>query len=252
MKYNKYTIINKINMLWEGKIIVAEDLESYEYKGVHSHILVRCLKCGNEYSKRINDLLHGYGCNKCANLKRRTNEEYKEIVYTSTNGEYTLLSNHDRTRDIATFRHNCENSHEFDMKIHNFITLHQRCPYCKKESLGNRYSNGILKIQKFLNENSINFKEEFKFKDCRNSFTGQLLPFDIYIESLNVIIEFDGIQHYKSVKYFGGEKRFKQTKINDKIKNDFCKENNIHLIRIPYTEESNIEKILEEEFNQLV
>jgi L-aspartate-alpha-decarboxylase len=38
----------------------------------------------------------------------------------------------------------------------------------------------------------------------------------------------------------------KKTILNDKIKTNFCKENNINLLRIPYTEFKNIEKILEE------
>ena len=41
--------------------------------------------------------------------------------------------------------------------------------------------------------------------------------------------------------------RFVEGKIRDTIKTIYCKENNIKLIRIPYTEYDNIEKILEKE-----
>lgn len=59
---------------------------------------------------------------------------------------------------------------------------------------------------------------------------------------LNICIEFDGEQHYIPKDYFGGEKRLLETQINDKIKNEYCKENNIRLIRIKYDQK--IENIL--------
>jgi len=56
-------------------------------------------------------------------------------------------------------------------------------------------------------------------------------------------IEYDGMQHFKVVDFFGGEEKFKYTKQNDKIKNDSCKENNIKMLRIAYTQFKNIETI---------
>ena len=64
-------------------------------------------------------------------------------------------------------------------------------------------------------------------------------------------IEYDGMQHYKPV-CFGGCSyddallAFEQTKANDEIKNHFCNSNNINLLRIPYYEFNNIEKILKD------
>ena len=57
-------------------------------------------------------------------------------------------------------------------------------------------------------------------------------------------IEFDGEQHFRSVEFFGGKKAFKLTQKKDKIKNEYCKNNNIHLLRIKYNE--NIEEKLKE------
>ena len=53
--------------------------------------------------------------------------------------------------------------------------------------------------------------------------------------NLNICIEFDGEQHFRS-HYIWGEESFKLTQIRDKIKNEYCKENNIKLIRIKYNE----------------
>jgi hypothetical protein len=60
----------------------------------------------------------------------------------------------------------------------------------------------------------------------------------------NICIEYDGIQHFESVDYFGGELGFINTQMRDNIKNEYCKNNNIKLIRIPYWDYENIDQIL--------
>ena len=61
---------------------------------------------------------------------------------------------------------------------------------------------------------------------------------------MNSCIEFDGIQHFKPIKQFGGIEAFEATKINDKIKSDYCEENFINLVRIKYDEIDDIWNIL--------
>lgn len=86
-------------------------------------------------------------------------------------------------------------------------------------------------------------KEKKRFDGCKNQ---KKLPFDFYLNDFNIIIEYDGIQHFKPSF---NEKEFKNIKVNDEIKNKFCKDNNIKLIRIPYWEFENIENILESVIN---
>lgn len=62
------------------------------------------------------------------------------------------------------------------------------------------------------------------------------LPFDFYLPDYNLCIEFNGIQHYRAVEYFGGVKKFKAQQKNDKIKKKYCDDNNISLIIIRYNE----------------
>ena len=68
------------------------------------------------------------------------------------------------------------------------------------------------------------------------------MPFDFYLSDLNICIEYDGIQHFKPIDYFGGDTAFILLQTNDQIKNEYCIENNIKLIRIRYDE--NIEEKL--------
>lgn len=101
-------------------------------------------------------------------------------------------------------------------------------------SCGCLLSKGQILIAELLKENNISYVEEKWFNSLKST-AGGALRFDFYLPEENVCIEFDGEQHYKMVNYFGGEKEFLKRQENDKIKNEWCKENHIPLIRIPYT-----------------
>ena len=79
------------------------------------------------------------------------------------------------------------------------------------------------------------------FNDC---IVKRKLKFDFYLPKKNLIIEFDGEQHFKPMDYFGGEKLFKMQQKYDIIKNDYAKTNKIQLIRIPYNRLNDIQNIL--------
>jgi len=120
------------------------------------------------------------------------------------------------------------------------------CPECAKTSTAE------ILIRDELNTYNISNTSQFRIKECRNKNS---LPFDhaIFgdIEKSNLIflIEYDGPHHFYPVCFGGMSKElaieeFKQTQINDKIKDQYCLENNIPLLRIPYWEFDNIPTIL--------
>jgi hypothetical protein len=99
---------------------------------------------------------------------------------------------------------------------------------------GKRVSKGENEIIIFLNETKILFEKEKSFDKCL-SLKGNKLRFDFWLPEYNTLIEFDGLHHFKPVnKYRRAQKTHNSTKINDEIKNSFCQENNINLIRISY------------------
>ena len=100
------------------------------------------------------------------------------------------------------------------------------CPICKT-------SKGELEIQRILYNKNIKYITQYTFDNCKNK---RKLPFDFYLPDYNMCIEFDGKQHYETIKYWGGEETLIKTKNNDKIKTNYCKNNNIKLIRIKYNE----------------
>jgi len=97
-------------------------------------------------------------------------------------------------------------------------------------------SKGEIKVESILKENNINFIREKTFDECRNPESGAKLKFDFYIPEKNLCIEYDGRQHFVPVEMWGGEAALKETQKRDKIKDGYCENNNIHLLRISYKE----------------
>ena len=64
------------------------------------------------------------------------------------------------------------------------------------------------------------------------------LSYDFYLPKENILIEYQGQQHYHPVELFGGDKQFKIQKNNDNLKRQYAKDKDITLIEIPYTEDT--------------
>ena len=115
------------------------------------------------------------------------------------------------------------------------------CPTCQS-------SYGENEILKFLKYNRINYVTQKIFNDCRNPKTNRNLPFDFFIPSKNLVIEYDGEQHFKPYCPINGYhttlREFKELKHRDKIKTNYAKSKGIKLLRIKYTQFKNIEAIL--------
>jgi hypothetical protein len=140
----------------------------------------------------------------------------------------------------------CEHGHEWKTTPAK-RSIGRGCPECSSKS------NGEKRIREFLIKYNIKFIPEYTNNLCRHIHP---LSFDFAIlddsDNLLLLIEYDGIQHFESVKHFGGEKALKQNKIRDEIKNTYCKDNNIHLVRIPYWDFNNIENILKEKLSKVI
>lgn len=57
---------------------------------------------------------------------------------------------------------------------------------------------------------------------------------DIFIPSLNTAIEYQGIQHYLPVEFFGGEEALTERRELDRQKRELCKENEVRLVEWSY------------------
>jgi hypothetical protein len=205
------------------------------FRTVHDKIPILCNDCGRQYDKRINDLLHGYGCSSCAGLTRRTQEEFEAEVAGIDNGEYKPLTAFKSTRGKVRFLHSKCNR-EFEMKVHGFLTLGHRCPLCYTAPLGRNDTKGAR-------EASIEFEREMAFEGLKGP-SGSYLRFDFYVESRKLLIEFDGEQHEKPVVVFGGEKWHQRCVENDRTKDKWASDNGLTLVRISYRKMKMIPEIL--------
>ena len=88
------------------------------------------------------------------------------------------------------------------------------------------------KIKMFLEKENIKFIPQYKPVWLKR------MILDFYLPDYKIAIEVQGLQHYKSVKYWGGDINFKNVIKRDKLKKKLCLENNIKLL---YYSELNLE-----------
>ena len=121
------------------------------------------------------------------------------------------------------------------------------------KSCGCIVSRGEEEVGAWLKEHNFNYAQQYTFDDC--VYKGKLkFDFAILDEQSNpkVLIEYDGKQHYVPFGYMSDTNLFDIAQTRDKIKNKYCKDNNIKLLRIPYWDFKNIGEILSKELGLVV
>ena len=195
-------------------------------------IFAECLICNYKWKAFPNDILQGRSnCPDCSGQAKLTHRRFIKKAFKIHGNEFKYLTKCTGGKNKIKIKHKvC--GYEFWRTPNN----HLKGQYCLKCQCYN--SKGERRIRKFLKENKISFKEQKRFKDCRNKLP---LPFDFYvfINKRKILIEYDGTHHFGIGKYAN-----KSVIENDLIKNNYAIKNNIKLIRIPYTKLKLIEEIL--------
>lgn len=111
------------------------------------------------------------------------------------------------------------------------------CPICKK-------SLGEERIMRFLSQHKINHIRQFKINNNNLFCKNKNIYVDFFLPDYNTIIEYNGKQHYKSVKIWGGKEAFLHQQERDMALRQYCKEQKKRFVEIPYTEFNNTEEIL--------
>ena len=208
------------------------------YVNAKTSILHKCLIHNIEWEARPNDILCGKGCPICGTIKsgntrHKTHAQYVEELKL-INGNIIVVGNY-KGANIPILHRCIIDGCEWYATPHN-ILCGTGCPRCND-------SKGEKTIRKWLTEHNITYNSQKRFDDCCDKTS---LPFDFYLPDYNCCIEYDGKQHYEAIEWFGGQSAFKYTQKHDKIKTDYCKKNNIKLLRIPYF------KNIEEELNNFL
>lgn len=198
---------------------------------------VYCKKCGNYFPSIPNNFLRGSGCPECKrkslSIQHTTPyEEAEDIVESKSNGDYKIIKDsYKGTNSLATFYHySCNRT--FPAKPNNFICNDSRCPLCYLEG---KQSKGESYIQKFLDDNDIKYIYPKSFSDLKCHYP---LRYDFYIPKFNLLIEFQGQQHYYPVNIFGGKEHFEIQKEHDYMKYKYANDNGYNLLLVPYMVDS--------------
>ena len=187
-----------------------------------------------------NHMNSGDKCPECAGIRRWDTDilisEFNKIHFGIYG--YSLVKYESAYKKVKII---CKKHGIFNQGIHHHLKG-QGCKSCSSNSIGEEY------VKLHLEQMKIKYIHQHGFDTCRYI---NKLNFDFYLPDYNTCIEFDGIQHFKPVKDFGGEKGFIDGQRRDECKNKWCVENNVRLIRIKYDQISKISEILNSELSHI-
>lgn len=222
LKEYNLILINKSEYTNSTSKLTVKDIEGYKYE--------ISLKEFIQYNKNI-DRFSIYNPNTIENIK----------LYLKLNNYSNKLLSSEYINSDSKLSFTCEDCGEpYCVSFKHFRNANQlKCKSCSKNQ--SKYESAT---EKYLIENKIKYKKEYRFVDCKDS---KCLPFDFVIfddeDNPLSVIECDGHFHFNPIEFKGSSRsaieRFETTKYHDNIKNDYCKSHNINLIRIPYWEFDN-------------
>jgi hypothetical protein len=234
------------NFILEARKIHGDlyDYSIIEYKNNYTKIEIICKKHGG-FNQVPYAHLRGQGCKKCHfESKRLGQKEFIDRCIHVHNNKYDYK--------YVKYTH-CKNKIKIICPMHGlFLQIaddHQRgigCQQCKS-------SKGERIISQYLTNNKIKFITQKKFKSCVNV---KELPFDFYLDDLDILIEFQGEQHFEprtKGRMYGASnphEEYLKIKKNDNIKKDWCQVNGEKLIVIHYKDIKRIEEILDNELKK--
>lgn len=177
--------------------------------------------------------------------KEEIKEKYKRSEYTKWESEIPLYiirtMKHYPTRKLLTLSGNksnpiihyvCIKCGEEQAQLFSNISKGHNCSASK--------SSGQILVEKFLKENGIKYKTEFKTLKCINPITGRQLPYDVEISDKKVLIEIQGGQHLEfSIYFHGTEENFEYQKRKDSYKRRWAERQSYKLLYLYYTDFEN-------------
>lgn len=171
----------------------------------------------------------GRGCPRCAlDYRRDSKDDFIGKANKIHNNKYDY-SNVNYINSRTKVEIICTKHGSFLQKPCDHLNLKQGCPVCKE-------SKGESLVASILQSYNIDFVRQKSFSDLKHK---KLLYYDFYLPELNMCIEYDGEQHFKPILYWGDEQAFKELQFKDKLKNEYCKINNIPLLRLTYKDSDN-------------
>lgn len=226
------------------------DYSKTTFGRMHDPDVIMCKDHGPFQRTMSDHIYRKVGCPLCGNEKTGDARRFDRDTFISKSKQifgnvydYSLVEYKNMHTKVII---GCNEHGTWTVRPKDHLYDHSGCPSCSdKESFPEK------RIAAWLKRSGVTFLKQYKFPDCRNI---NLLIFDFFVPSNNILIEYDGQQHFKPPGFVPEHIRhqvFKTTQMCDVIKTEYATEKGIRLLRIPYTEEDNIEQILTEEFNKM-
>jgi very-short-patch-repair endonuclease len=222
------------------------DYSKTKYINNITKVEIKCNKCGLVFLQKPSTHLRGRGgCPVCYGSILSNTEEFikKSRVIHGVKYDYSKVKYVNCYTKVMII---CPIHGEFEQTPNKHLRNHG-CWKCY-ESYGER------KISLWLDKNNIKYVRQKRFADCfvKKEKYNHRLPFDFYLPNLNLCIEYDGEQHFHPVRFkdyseMVAKEKLDSLKIRDKIRDKFCYDNKIRLLRIPYTSFDNIDNVLQKE-----
>lgn len=217
-KFNKWTVISR---------------EDKKYPDGSVRWICEC-ECGTVKPVK-GTLLRNGGSKSCGCIKAEICRELGKARFKDLSGQkfgkLTVIKPGEKDKQgNVKFLCECECGEFVEVRGNSLISQNtQTCGKCAN------ISNGESKIKQLLEDNNIYYEHQKTFKDCRYEDTGSLVKFDFFVDE-RYIIEFDGRQHFEyDESGWNSKENFEKTKERDTFRDKWCKDNNIPIIRIPYT-----------------
>jgi DNA-directed RNA polymerase subunit RPC12/RpoP len=247
--FSLYNIDNWISQNERSFIMLSE---KSKYETCNSLLIFKCSLCLEEWDMDWEHIISGQGCPYCSG-KRIIWKNSIEATHPGYLCEWNYEKNTIKPSEISRGSgkmvwwkcHNC--SYEWQNTPDTRIGMGVGCPNCW-------ISRGELKILSILMEKDINYIREYRFNDCKFINT---LEFDFAIFSdrekkeLKLLLEYQGEQHYWPVDFANrgsdwAKENFDKGQKRDAIKEKYCEDNGITLVKIPYWNFNDIKNILKE------
>mgnify|MGYP003571244943 CR=1 FL=1 len=210
--------INRLDKINKDVILLEK------YNGMNNKVNVRCKICGKEYKVTPNNLLKGNKCKNCLKIKRT----YKKEEIENKLDKISIIGEYKNTHTKTLFECNkCK--HQWSA-LPSSILYGTGCPNCCL-SKGEKY------IKQFLEDKNIIFEQQKRFLDLFYKNYKNKLSYDFYLPDYNLLIEYNGKQHYQPINRFGGEESFIEQQNRDKLKIQYAKDKNLNLLIIKYDED---------------
>lgn len=226
---------NRLNKIYGNQFTVLS-----EYVNNETKIDILCNKCNNVIQKKPVKMTGSCkeGCYICSGKNRyKTKELLQKEVNEKFPNTYEIIGEYVKSRQPLTVKR-LKCGHIYDVSPDNLLRG-KGCPCC-----GLRQSHYMDIVESFLDNNNIEYEKEKRFDDCKYI---RVLPFDYYLPKYNMCIEVDGEFHYSDNNiYLNKNNMYEKIFIRDNIKTQYCKDNNIKLLRLPYFKELEFEEILKE------